>query len=159
MKAWIRRGAAALMLAVLISPSLLAEEPRTAGQSKETFYFQVVYGADSNVAPAENAIPIGPKLRKRLERVFRWKHYWEVKRGQFVVERAKTAKVDISERRRLEVSFVESAGLEIRIFKNGELVRKTREKQPLDFTLIGGDDGKRQSWFIIVRRDKPSSTE
>jgi hypothetical protein len=159
MKAWIRRGAACQLLAMLSLACSAAEGTPSPAQSSETFYFQLVTGSESDIAPAPDAKLIGPKLRKKLERVFRWKNYWEIKRGEFKVEEGKPAKVDVSQQRRLEVSFVDGNGLEVRMFKDSRLVRKTREKRGLSFMLMGGDDGKRQSWFIILRRDKPSTVQ
>ena len=159
MKASVRLCAVALLsLGILAPPKSEAAAFSKVAQNTESFYFQLVYGSNADAPPTRDAKRIGPKLRKRLEHVFQWKYYWEVNRGEFQVREGKTTEIRISDQRTLEVS-LSGNDLEIRIYRDGKLMRRNREKRSVNFTLLGGDDGRQQSWFIIIRRDKPSTAE
>ena len=45
---------------------------------------------------------------------------------------------------------------EIRLYLNGNLVRVSRQSIQSGISIMGGDRETDESWFVVVRRDKPS---
>ena len=45
--------------------------------------------------------------------------------------------------------------MEIRLFLKGKLVQTYRQTVGTRMTIMGGDRVKDESWFVVVRRDKP----
>ncbi len=45
--------------------------------------------------------------------------------------------------------------MSISIYADGKLTRKRKQPVTAPFYISGGDKQTNQSWFIVVRRDKP----
>ena len=101
--------------------------------------------------------PIGPELNKRLSNVFRWSEYYEVAREQVSVEPGKPAKVRLSGSRDVAISFQSPTEMEVRLYRDGTLVRKAKRKVKQQMTIMGGDSNMAEAWFVVVRRDKPEA--
>jgi hypothetical protein len=140
-----------LMVLATAAPGLVFASEAPA----DTFYIQLIRGNNENKAPAPEAKPLGPKLSGRLHSVFKWEHYWEIKRESIDVPAGKSARKRVSPEREVEIDRANSQELTVRIFIDGKLARETRQPISNDFFISGGDKEGDQSWFIIVRRDKP----
>ena len=142
-----------LVLFVLIACGCLANAP--AADQGVTFHIQLIRGTQES-KPADPAWkPIGEKLSKRLEPVFRWKHYWEVTRQSVAVHAGKVTKVTISPERVVEIELIGAKQRELRLFQNGELRRRMRGALDAKMSILGGDREGGESWFVVVRRDQP----
>jgi hypothetical protein len=128
-------------------------------QEARTYYYQLISGSDHALPAAAQAKPIGAKLRNRLEAKFRWKHYAELSHGQCTLADNKTTSIRLPEKREMELQLVNAKTLEARLFRGKEMVRKTRENANAEAIIMGGDQGKNESWFIVIRRDKPSTVD
>jgi hypothetical protein len=146
----------ALMLVALI---FSAAEAQCAAPVPLTFYVQFVRGTDKDAAPAPNAQLIGAKLRARLDGVFKWKNYWEIKRETVNLKTSQTTRKRMSAQQEVEIALLSPLEMTVSIYSNGKLTRK--RKQPIDtaFYIAGGDRDNTQSWFIVVRRDNPAAPE
>ena len=131
---------------------LRAEEART-------YYFQMICGSDRDLALKGDLKAVGPKLRSQLETKFRWKNYAEVSRGKCVVATNRTTSIKLPEKREMQLQLINPKTLEARLYRGKDLVRKTRENASAESLIMGGDQGKDESWFIVIRRDKPSSID
>jgi hypothetical protein len=99
--------------------------------------------------------PVGPKLQKRLSPVFRWEHYWEVNRVMVNVDPAKPKRLQLSKDREVEIVPRGEREIEIRVYRDGQMIRKSRQAADVKMTIIGGDREKDEAWFVVVRRDAP----
>lgn len=120
-----------------------------------TFYVQLVRGNDQENPPTPGARPAGPKLSKRLQCVCRWKHYWELNRGVVVVRHGEAVRTRVSPEREVEIQLLDAQNMATRIYRDGELIRSRKAPVAGTFDITGGDSGNHQSWFIVVRQDKP----
>jgi len=146
MRAWL------FLLALLfigMARAAAAEDPGM------TFYLQLVRGNDEDRPPARGAKPIGPELSQRLHAVFRWKHYWELKRDQVVLKSGAKVRRQMTAEREVEIQRLNQEQVEIRVYREGKVARIERHSTRTQFILIGGDKEENQCWFIVVRRDKP----
>jgi len=122
---------------------------------QQVFYVQFVIGGDQDKLPFASAKPIGPKLEKKLRGVFRWKRYWEVNRDSVVLASGQMARRKVSSDREVEIERLDSEKFAVRIYHDGKLTRNRTQPSEGAFCITGGGAGADQSWFIVVRRDRP----
>jgi len=119
-------------------------------------YAQVIRGTDQKTPAHASWKPIGPKLSKQLCPIFRWNHYWEVNRQKVSVLPGMPARIKLTPQREIEIHLRDAGESEIRLFSAGKLVRKSRQQLESKMTIMGGGWEQAESWFIVVRRDKPT---
>ena len=120
-----------------------------------TYYVQLIRGTDQDRVQEAAWKPIGQKLSSRLAPVFRWKNYWEVHREAIPVLAKKVKRYRLSDVREVEIQLVNPAEIEIRLYLKGRLMEKSRQLVRTHMGIIGGDRIGDESWFVVVRRDKP----
>jgi hypothetical protein len=121
------------------------------------FYVQIIRGANDEKPAGADWKAVGPTLKKALSAVFRWKHYWEVKRFELSVRKGKPAKVRLNPDRELEIHMLTDSQAELRLFFHGKATRKMRLSVRCPMSIMGGDMTGKQGWFVVVRRDKPTA--
>ena len=127
-----------------------------AADDARTYYFQLICGSDKELATKVDAKPIGLKLRSELEAKFRWKSYAELAHGECNVSEVKTTSIKLPERREMQLQ-LSGKSIETRLYRDGQMVRKSRENADSKLLIMGGDQGRDDSWFIVIRRDKPAT--
>ncbi|MBC8003370.1 MAG: hypothetical protein H7X97_12355 [Opitutaceae bacterium] len=133
--------------------------PARSGQegASVTYYIQLIHGTNDPDAQKPNWKAVGPKLSQVFSPAFTWKHYWEVKRQEVVVTGGKVSKVKVTDDRSLEIELMKDGQTELRLYRVGELKRKMRTSGESKMSILGGDAAGKDGWFIVVRRDKPST--
>jgi hypothetical protein len=132
-----------------VSAACLADGPPV------VFYAQLIRATDREVQEAAWK-PIGPKLSSRLCPKFRWKNYWEVSRQTLSVPAGMKSRVRLNPEREIEIELRAEGDSEIRLFTAGKLVQKSRQSLQSKMSIIGGTRENEDSWFVVVRRDKPA---
>ena len=120
-----------------------------------TYHVQLIRGTSQPVPTEANWKPVGPKLQKRLSPVFRWNYYWEVNRVAVTVDSAKRKRLHLSKDREVEIAPRGEREVEIRVYREGQLIRKCRQAADVKMSIMGGDREKDEAWFVVVRRDAP----
>ena len=127
-----------------------------AAEPPVTLYVQFIRGTNEQKPKQPNWKLIGPKLTKRLSPVFKWQNYWEVSQQAIAVYPGKVSMVPLDEIRRLELELVSPKEIEMRVYQNRNLTRKSRQPVQSDhMEIIGGSHERETCWFVVVRRDKP----
>ena len=124
-----------------------------------TFYLQTIHGNDEDRPPTPEARPIGAKLSHRLRSVWKWKHYWELKRDSALVKPGQRVRKRMSPEREVELELADARSVTARIYLNGRLTRSRTQPAEGAFYIAGGDAGQDESWFIVVRRDRPLDSD
>jgi hypothetical protein len=91
-----------------------------------------------------------------LEAKFRWKSYSELAHGECSVSELKTTSIKLPEKREMQLQ-LSGKSIETRLYRDGQMVRKSRENANSKLLIMGGDQGPTDSWFIVIRRDKPAT--
>jgi len=125
-----------------------------AGDDPVTFYVQLLRGTNEEKTEDIKIKEVGPKLRKKLSPVFRWKNYWEVSRTTVTVGKGKAGRIQLPNAHALEIELLNPAESEVRLYLNGALRRKSRQPIHNRMTIMGGDNND-DCWFVVVRRDPP----
>ena len=118
------------------------------------FYLQLVRGTDEGSPPFLEARPAGPKLNQRLQ-LFKWKHFWEIKRKTVVLHIGGKTRQRLSPHREVEIEMARSDEITVSIYSDGKLTETGKQAVDAVFYIVGGDYQDGQSWFIVVRRDQP----
>ena len=121
-----------------------------------TFYAQLIRGSDKDQPQHVGWRPVGPKLSRQLCPKFRWTNYWEVNRHTINVSPGGKARVRLNAEREVEVELRSSTEFEIRLFHGGKLVQKSKQSLESSMSIMGGTRENDESWFVVVRRDKPT---
>ena len=122
-----------------------------------TYYYQMICGSDKDLSHKPGARPIGEKLRTQLESPFRWKHFADVSRGEFILPSDHgRALIKLPENRELRVHRT-GTQIEAQLYRNGQLVRTTRGAASSRSLIMGGDQGQDGCWFVVLRSDKPAT--
>ncbi|MBM3882411.1 MAG: hypothetical protein FJ387_22255 [Verrucomicrobia bacterium] len=126
--------------------------------NQETFYLQLVRGTDDDTPPVPHATRVGSKLSRRLQPVLRWKHYWELKQLAVSVRIGGKVRREMSEEREVEIELLNAERMVVRLYRAGNLTRVERQPVKTPMLIMGGDrEDKDESWFIVVRQDKPGN--
>jgi len=128
----------------------------TAQQKPVTVYVQFIRGTHQDTPEAAEWKPVGNRLSKKLTPVFKWPHYWEVKRHTVTIYPQQVSKVILGQEQMLEIELVDPGQSELRLYRKGKLVRKSRQQFDSKLAIMGGDTEGDQSWFVVVRRDRPT---
>lgn len=126
---------------------------------RTTYYVQVIWGTDQAKPAGADYREIGPKLGARLSPVFRWKHYWETERRKVQLDMAKVTKLALAHQRSVEIERLKSGDIEVRLYRRSGLVTKTRQSGKDRMAILGGEDSRRDSFFVVVRPDEPLKAE
>jgi hypothetical protein len=145
------------LLFTLVLVSLAINAAWSAEDHTITLYVQVIRGTDQEKPEDAAWKAIGPKLSKALSSVFAWKHFWEVKRREVVVTKGKVPKIKVTPERDLEIELVKDGQAELRLYRKGQLMRKMTVLISSKLSILGGDAAENEGWFIVVRRDRPST--
>ena len=140
-----------IMILVALGVPLIAAESPT-----PDFYLQIVRGANDSKAQGPGWKPIGPKLADRLKRVDPWNYYWETTRQEIVPSKGKPRRIEVSPGRELEIVWVGDHQVELCMYRNGVLRRKSKVAVNSGMTIMGGDATGKEGWFVVVRKEKPS---
>jgi len=141
---------------LLVACALSAGGCRPAApDASATYYIQLVHGSDSDAQPSAKARLVGQKLQKRLQCVFSWKKYWEMRREAVVVPRGRTVREQMDTERTVELQSLDPEHVAVRIFSGGHLVRSRTQPAANAFCIAGACAGDHQCWFVVVRRDEP----
>jgi len=148
----MKRLAIFVTVLLAISQSVRAET-RTDGF---TFYVQLIQGTDTESPPAAGATLIGDALGQRLH-MFKWKNYWELKRQTVHLNIGDKARQHLTNKRDVEIALPTANDMTVSIYLEGRLTRKRTQRVKTAFYIAGGEKEEAQSWFIVVRHDKPQN--
>jgi hypothetical protein len=148
----MKRLAMFVIVLLAISPIVRAET-RNDGF---TFYVQLIQGTDTESPPAAGATLIGDALGQRLH-MFKWKNYWELKRQTVHLNIGDKTRQRLTKNRDVEIALPTADNMTVCIYLKGKLTRKRTQRVKTAFYIAGGEKDEAQSWFIVVRHDKPQN--
>jgi hypothetical protein len=121
-----------------------------------TYFVQLIV-ATNGEKPSDAKAKVGPKLQKDLSPVYQWANYWELSRKKVETQIGKRSRVRLNEGRVLEIEHVSEEHLVLRLFRDGQLIRKMKGLVPKCRVVMGGDQTGEDAWFVVIRRDEPTS--
>src|SRR5262245_17520586 len=146
------------MKAFFLSVIVLVGALTTGSGAEETttFYAQLIRGTDREMPEKVSWKPAGPKLSKQLSPKFRWKNYWEVSRHVIPVQAGKVSRIRLNADREIEIDLRGGKEYEVRLFVKGQLTCRSKQSLQSGMSITGGARENNESWWVVVRRDKPT---
>ena len=116
---------------------------------------RLVWGANEEKSPDPLHKPLSAEESRELQKVFKWKHYFEVN-GQKISPRiGETRKIKMSDKCVVETKRLGEARLEVKLVGDGKLVVRQIISLPQGESLIlAGDDKNDTAWFVIIKSVK-----
>ncbi|MEI7728471.1 MAG: hypothetical protein WCO56_02820 [Verrucomicrobiota bacterium] len=121
------------------------------------FYVQLVRGTSESQPPAKDSKVIGPKLAAQFRVFAGWKHYWEIARQETRIVPGQKCRIKLNPEREVEIDLSAQGKRTITAYFKGQSLGRSTDQLDAPMTVIGGERDPRTTWFIAVRRDKPTT--
>lgn len=113
----------------------------------------LVWGTDDEKSPNPEHKKVDSKVDKKLKKLFKWKHYFEVNKKQFSLKDGETKKIALSKDCEIKVRNAGKDSVELQIFGKGECVGKISQALPKGELLVtGGNAANFTGWFVVLRQ-------
>lgn len=132
-----------------------------AGAADINLRAQLIWGTDGEKPRGSNYKDLDPSVRRKLERVFKWKKYYEIKDQRIPLGPKDLKRLKMSDKCELEVRFAEENTLEIRLFGEGRWVKTVRQSARAlcqgELAVLAGDakDNVNDAWFVVLTASVP----
>jgi hypothetical protein len=124
------------------------------------FQVALIWGTNKENPTDPTLKEVDPKLKEGLQKIFKWKHYYEVKRDSnkepFVVAKKGSSERKLSEKCKIEARQIDGRDsgkpmLEVKVIGEGNWVKTVRQPVvPKEYLTIAGDDKNDTAWFIVL---------
>lgn len=144
--------AISFMSGLLLSLSLLPLAPFAAEKKAGDWKFeaQLIWGTDKEKSDDPNLKPVDSKLVGGLQKIFKWKYYYQVgSLMPFGVPANGNKKVKLSKKCEIEVHDLGKPMIEVSMWGEGKLVKRVTHKA-IQCLVMGGDNGNDTAWFVVI---------
>ena len=94
-------------------------------------------------------------IKRKLARVFKWKHYYELNSKQMNIADTVTKSAKLSRAAQVKVTNMKNGRLSVSLFSKGKmLVQKTQNMKPGSHMVLAGNTGAEEAWFIVLSNSK-----
>ena len=94
-------------------------------------------------------------IKKKLARVFKWMHYYQLSSRQLNIDDATTQSAKLSRAATIKVTNRKSGKVAVSLYSKGKmLVQKTQSLRPGSYMVLAGNAGTDSAWFIVLSKDK-----
>lgn len=94
-------------------------------------------------------------IKRKLARVFKWKHYYELNSKQMNIADTATKSAKLSRAAQVKVTNMKNGRLSVSLFSKGKmLVQKTQNMKPGSHMVLAGNTGAEEAWFIVLSNSK-----
>ena len=90
-------------------------------------------------------------IKRKLARVFKWKHYYELNSKRMNIADAATKSANLSRAASIKVTNRKNGRVSVTLFSKGKmLVQKTQNLKPGSHMVLAGNTESDSSWFIVL---------
>jgi len=94
-------------------------------------------------------------IKKKLARVFKWMHYYQLNSKQLNIADATTKSAKLSKTASIKVTNRKNGKIAVSLYSKGKmLVQKTQSLRPGSYMVLAGNAGTDSAWFIVLSKDK-----
>lgn len=140
------------LLAFLVALFALAMVSQNALAANLKLEIYLIWGSNDDKLPDPKYKRLENELSKKLQKIFKWKHYFEISKQQAEVPSRSTKKIKVSDKCDIEITEMEGPRVEVKLYGEGKLINRTIKSLTKDelFT-IAGDDKNETAWFVIIK--------
>jgi hypothetical protein len=114
---------------------------------------QLVWGTTNSISPDPKHKPVDPELERRLKRLVKWEHYFEVQRKRFSVPEGEERDIEMSKDCSIKVKNSGESKVQLNLYGKGKSVGKIGQVLPKGELLVtGGNAENLTAWFVVLRR-------
>ncbi|MBI4664748.1 MAG: hypothetical protein HY735_38660 [Verrucomicrobia bacterium] len=135
-----------LFLGLILPFEMIAAEPKV---GERQFEAQLIWGTDKEKPGDPELKPVEPELVERLQKVFKWKYYYQVKREVITVPTKGAGKVTLSKKCEVEVRDLGKPMTEVKLFGEKKLVKRITQAVT-QCLVMAGDDRNDTAWFVVL---------
>ena len=94
-------------------------------------------------------------IKKKLARVFKWMHYYQLNSKQLNIADATTKSAKLSKTASVKVTNRKNGKIAVSLYSKGKmLVQKTQSLRPGSYMVLAGNAGTDAAWFIVLSKSK-----
>jgi len=138
---------------ILVALLLLVSGGFVAAQADPiTVQARLVHGT-SKEQKGKREVPAA--LKKKLARVFKWMHYYQLNSKQLNIADATTKSAKLSKTASIKVTNRKNDKIAVSLYSKGKmLVQKTQSLRPGSYMVLAGNAGSDSAWFIVLSKSK-----
>ena len=94
-------------------------------------------------------------IKKKLARVFKWKHYYELNLKHLKIADAATKSAKLSRAASIKVTNRKNGKVTVSLFSKGKmLIQKAQNLKPGSHMVLAGNTESDSAWFIVLSKSK-----
>ncbi len=98
---------------------------------------------------------VSAAIKKKLARVFKWMHYYQLSSKQLNIADATTKTTKLSKTASIKVTNRKNGKIAVSLYSKGKmLVQKTQTLRPGSCMVLAGNAGTDSAWFIVLSKSK-----
>ena len=138
---------------VLVALLLLVSGGFVAAQADSiTVQARLVHGTSKE---QKGKMEVSAAIKKKLARVFKWMHYYQLNSTQLNIADATTKTTKLSKTTSIKVTNRKNGRIAISLYSKGKmLVQKTQTLRPGSYMVLAGNAGTDSAWFIVLSKSK-----
>ena len=96
---------------------------------------------------------VSDSIRKRLAKVFKWMHYYQLTNKKLTIEDAKTKTSKLSKNASIKVTNQKNGKIAVSLFSGGKmLLQKTQTLREGHYMVLAGKSTGDSAWFIVLSK-------
>jgi hypothetical protein len=112
---------------------------------------KLIWATDDEKSPDPKHKPVDDAVAKQLQKLFKWKNYFEVTKQVKVVPPRGSNRFELSKQCTVEIRELEGPKVEVKLVGEGEAVYKaTKTLRKGESFAYAGDDKNNCGWFVII---------
>ena len=138
---------------VLVALLLLVSGGFVAAQADPiTVQARLVHGTSKE---QKGKMEVPAAIKKKLARVFKWMHYYQLNSKQLNIADATTKSAKLSKTASIKVTNRKNGKIAVSLYSKGKmLVQKTQSLRPGSYMVLAGNAGPDSAWFIVLSKVK-----
>jgi hypothetical protein len=138
---------------VLVALLLLVSGGFVAAQADPiTVQARLVHGTSKE---QKGKMEVPAAIKKKLARVFKWMHYYQLNSKQLNIADATTKSAKLSKTASIKVTNRKNGKIAVSLYSKGKmLVQKTQTLRPGSYMVLAGNAGTDSAWFIVLSKSK-----
>ena len=98
---------------------------------------------------------VSAAIKKKLARVFKWMHYYQLNSKQLNIADATTKTTKLSKTASIKVTNRKNGKIAVSLYSKGKmLVQKIQTLRPGSCMVLAGNAGTDSAWFIVLSNSK-----
>ncbi len=139
---------------MILAATILAAATEATTQS---LHIQLIRATDDAAPPTQGSKVAGPKLAAEFGKLFKARHYWIVESKAVEVKTGHESVFRLNAQREVKIDLTKPGQRRVTAISNGKPSTRVCNSLTAPMSLIGGERDGTSLWFIVVRRDKPST--